>query len=142
MIPVVVLLMFFFALSEKQTLTDNEHVTLELKLPKSISLTDPNEIAIFFSPIEGIHINTIPLFELRLDKHSAFEIVGKPRFQKNEKDYLDITKPVEFSVRPMKGTKPGKRILKGKLNYFYCSDSEGWCNRFTQPVEVNIEVSK
>lgn len=139
---VFVILIFLGPTFENQILTANEHVTLEMNVPKNISISKQGEITFFFSPIEGIHINTIPVFELRLDKNSAFEIIGKPKFQKNDKDYLDIAAPIEFSVKPIQRTKPGKHILKGKLNYFYCSDKEGWCNRFTQPVDVTIEVIK
>lgn len=145
--PMKAIVIFTIALllspiGEKQTLTDNEHIKVELQSPEKISASKSGEVAFLFSPIEDIHINTIPIFEFRLDKNSLFEIVGNPRFQKNEKKYLDIAKPIEFSIKAKKGTKPGKQMLKGKLNYFYCSDKEGWCNRFTQPVEVSIEVTK
>lgn len=127
---------------EKMKLDNNQHVNVELKFPAKISTDKSGELSFFFKPIDGIHVNTTPMFELRFDKNSSFEVIGNPRFQKNEKDYLNITKPIEFSIKPKSEVKPGKHTVKGKLNYFYCSDAEGWCNRFTQPIDITIEVTK
>ena len=138
---VLIFTILFFPFGEKQTLNDNEHIKLEVQQPDKISISKSGEIAFFFEPIEGIHVNTNPQFELKLEKNSPFEVVGKTRFQKNEKEYLDIKKPVEFTIKAKTGTKTGKQSLKGKLNYFYCSDKDGWCNRFSQKIDVTIEVT-
>ena len=142
-----ILLTFLVALTivlpiEKKKLDNNQHVNVEMKFPVKISIGKTSELAFFFKPIDGIHVNTTPMFELRLDKNSSFDVVGNPRFQKDKNDYLDITKPIEFSVKAKDNLKIGQYDLKGKLNYFYCSDAEGWCNRFTQPIDVIIEVTK
>ena len=126
----------------KQTLTNNEYVSIKLISPHHFSDTDSGTLAFFFSPAEGIHVNSVPPFEIQLENDSPFEIIGKPKFQKDDKAYLETIKPVEFLVKVKQGIQPGKYLLKGNLNYFFCSDKEGWCNRFTQPIEVNIEISK
>jgi len=131
---------FLFSSGEKQIVNDNEHIKLEVRYPEKISIAKMGEIAFSFEPIDGIHVNTNPQFELKLEKNSPFEVIGKTRFQKNEKEYLDIKKPVEFSLKAKSGTKAGKQSLKGKLNYFYCSDKDGWCNRFSQAIDLSIEV--
>lgn len=128
--------------TEKKILNNNEHVKIELRAPSKISASTTGEIAFFFTPEFDIHVNTTPAFELVLDKNSAFEAVDTPRYQKNNKDYLDTTKPIEFSFKVKKEIKPGKQLLKGSLRYFYCSDKEGWCNRYVQPIEVSIEITK
>ncbi len=133
--------MLFLHFSEKQVLNDNEYIKIELRQPEKISIATSGEIAFVFEPVTGIHINTTPLFELKVEKDSPFEVVGKARFQKNEKEYLDLKKPLEFSIKAKKGTKTGFQNLKGKLNYFYCSDKEGWCSRFSQVIDVAIEVT-
>ena len=125
-----------------QTLTNNEHVSVELKFPKTVLLSKSSKIEFFLTPTEGIHINTSPMVEFRLEKNSSFEIVGNPAFQSNENGYLETDKPIEFTVKPKSGSHVGKKSLKGKLNYFYCSDKDGWCNRFTQPIDLTIEISK
>ena len=139
---IIALLMLFSSPSEKQTMTNNQHVTVEMHYPVSMSLSVPALCTFFFTPSPGIHLNTAPIIELRLEKKSQFELVGNPTFQKNEQEYLDISAPVEFSIHAKKGTAPGKQPLKGTLNYFYCSDKDGWCNRFSQPIEVTVELSK
>ena len=136
------LIMIFAMPSEKKTFTNNKHVKVELRAPGKISIEKEQSIAFFLEPVDGIHINTTPAFEIILEKNSPFEIAGKARFAKNEKEYLDTDKPVEFSIKAKNGTATGRQIAKGKLNYFYCSDKEGWCNRFSQPFEVSIDVTK
>lgn len=120
----------------------NEHVKLEFAVSAKVSSTVQGTIAMTFNPSDGIHINTDPAIELVLEKKSPFELVGKPSFKKNDKGYLLSSSPVEFNFKAKNGTAPGKQIVKGKLNYFYCSDKEGWCNRYTQPVEITIVVTK
>ncbi|MBI2427270.1 MAG: hypothetical protein HYV29_00455 [Ignavibacteriales bacterium] len=137
------LLFIFFVLStaaEKKIFTTNDHVKVQMQAPSKISPAKVSDIKIFFTPNDGIHINTEPMFELKLDKDSHFEISGEPRYGKNEKGYLDITKPIEFSIKTKNGIQPGTYPFKGNLFYFYCSDTEGWCNRFKQPVELTITV--
>ena len=139
-IPVLLFTVFLSPTKERLLFIDNEHVRLEIQKPENISIAKSNEISFLFEPLIGIHVNTNPLFELKLEKNSVFEIIEKVQFQKNENDYLDISKPVKFSFKAKNGTKTGQYILKGKLNYFYCSDKDGWCNRFSQPFDVKIEV--
>lgn len=141
----IVLLIYvsiFTTAAEKNIFTTNDHVTVEMRSPSKLALAKLGAITFHFIPIDGIHVNTEPMFELKLDKESQFEISGEPRYAKNEKAYLDITKPIEFSVKTKSGTKPGTYQLKAKLYYFYCSDKEGWCNRFSQPVECTVTVTR
>lgn len=141
----ILLLAFIFSsalAAEKKIFTTNDHVKVEMRSPSKIALAKPEGIKFFFTPVEGIHINTEPMFELKLDKDSHFEVAGESRYAKNEKEYLNIKKPIEFSIKPKEGTKPGTYQLKAKLYYFYCSDKEGWCNRFSQPVELTITVTR
>jgi hypothetical protein len=122
--------------------TDNEHVKLTVIAPIKMNTGSSSTISFQLEPLIGIHINTNPMFEFVLDKNSNFEIAGKPQFDKNAKGYLDTVHPILFSVTTKKGTAPGKIILKGSLRYFFCSEKDGWCNRYAQPIEVSIEVTK
>lgn len=143
MIQFIVLFAALIAMApEQQLLTNNDHVSVELHVPSVIPSAQPASISFYMTPVEGIHINSTPVFELRLDKSSSFDVVGAPRFVKDEQEYLDINQPVEFSVKAKQGTSAGKHLLKGTLNYFYCSDKEGWCNRFSQKFEVTVAVKK
>ena len=127
---------------DRKTFTTNKHVEVELRAPGKISSEKEQGLAFFLTPVDGIHINTTPAFELLLEKNSQFELAGKARFSKDEHGYLDTDKPVEFFIKTKSGIPSGRQTIKGKLNYFYCSDKEGWCNRFSQPFEVSIDVAK
>ncbi|MEW6061108.1 MAG: hypothetical protein AB1600_04110 [Bacteroidota bacterium] len=146
MVGLVLLISFFsftsLIASDKKTLTANNHVKVEIHSPAHIPLTKNGILKFFLTPNDGIHINTEPMFELTLDKSSNFELAGNPRFSKNEKGYLDFTKPIEYTVKAKNGVQPGKHSLKATLYYFYCSDQEGWCNRFSQPVDLTITVTR
>lgn len=127
---------------DKKTLTNNDHVSIEMHVPTVVSASKAAIVKFWMAPVEGIHINTTPIFELRLEKNSQFEIVELPRFLKDEQEYLDNSKPVEFSITVKNGTEAGKHTLRGTLNYFYCSDKDGWCNRFSQKIESPVVVKK
>lgn len=132
--------LLFSVPGETLKLSANEHVEVVMAHPTTMVLSGVDSLAFLFTPIAGIHVNTTPVFELRLDKNSPFELVGKPKFHPDENDYLAPRSPVTFSIKSKKGAAPGKQTLSGKLNYFYCSDKEGWCNRFTQPISITIDV--
>ena len=145
MMKTILLLAFiciFTTAAEKSTFTTNDHVKVEMLSPSKLAIAKPGAVTFHFIPIDGIHINAEPMFELKLDKDSQFEVTGEPRYTKNEKEYIDIKKPIEFSIKTKSGTKPGTYQLKAKLYYFYCSDKEGWCNRFSQPIECSATVTR
>jgi hypothetical protein len=129
-----------FPLEERKLYTNNPHVIIDLKAPAEISSKKSETLSFSFQPIEGVHVNTKPIIEIIIEKNSPFEIIGKPRFSKNHDGYLDVKKTVEFSLKVKNTLQIGKRVLKANMNYFYCSDAEGWCNKFTQPIELNIEI--
>jgi len=97
------------------------------------------------TPQQGIHINTEPAIAFILNDSPDFSLTGKLRFQTVKVDtsvYLDTTKAIRQSFTLAKGAKAGQHVLKATLTYFYCSDAEGWCSRFKQPVEVMVNVVK
>lgn len=123
-------------------LSNNDHVVTELVIVKKIGLSKSGELSIRFTPNDGIHINTEPMFEVVLEKNSVVEVSGLPRYKSTDKEYLDHTKPVVYSLTAKKGTAPGSHRVKGKVVYFYCSDADGWCNRFVQPFDLSVEITK
>ncbi|MFA6469780.1 MAG: hypothetical protein WCW35_12835 [Bacteroidota bacterium] len=128
--------------TEKRIYSENEHVTVELQYPATVALTKSMNLEFSFSPVEGIHVNTNPAFEMKLEKNSLFEVLGAPQLHKDKNAYLDADHPVVFSVKAKSGTATGKQVLKGKLFYFFCSDKDGWCNRYSQSFEITINVSR
>ncbi len=137
-----ILFLIFLALPIPQTSQKNEHVQLQISLQTSVSDRTTAVVSFMYVPLDGIHINTVPNIELKLEKDSPFELSGKPKFSKTDKDYLDVSKPFIVTLKSKKNSTKGPAVIKGKLNYFYCSDKDGWCNRFSQPVEINIEITK
>ncbi|MBW7888739.1 MAG: hypothetical protein H3C35_10350 [Bacteroidetes bacterium] len=134
---------FLFLFSGKSKLyTENEHIKVKMEYSEKVSSAQKGELSFLLSPNAGIHVNTEPLFEILLDKDSHFTVNEEPVFSKNKEGYLAVTKPVLFTFSPKKGTAPGKYSLKGTLRYFFCSDAEGWCNRFSQPIDVTIEIGR
>jgi hypothetical protein len=119
----------------------NEMVAVELNLPQQqLRAGETGTVLIFFKPKKGIHITTDPLFELTFDTLTQFFSTGKTTFEKDKKEYLKTQQPVKQRFLVAKKTLPGSYRLKGTLIYYYCSDKEGWCSRFKQPVELTITV--
>lgn len=120
----------------------NEHVKMEISMQTTVSARTSVAVSFHLTPNEGIHINTSPAIEFIPAKDSPYELSGKPQYKKDEKDYLDFTKPVIVTLKAKNNSIAGKTVIKGKLNYFYCSDTEGWCSRFSQPVEMTVEIKR
>jgi hypothetical protein len=117
---------------------ENVDVTVSLK-PLEIKPGRTAQLIINFKPKKGIHINLDPPIEIELEK--SFASKGKIEIPKLKKEgYLNPEKPLKQTITLKKNISPGTHTLKGKLNYFYCSDSEGWCSRFTQDFKLNIIV--
>jgi hypothetical protein len=137
-----ILFLFLLTAPVLQPTAKNDHVKLELSVQATVSEKTAATVSFMFTPLEGIHVNTLPNIEFKLEKDSPFELIGKPTFVKTEKDYLDVTQPVIVTVKAKKNSVKGRAVIKGKLNYFFCSDKDGWCNRFSQPIEIGIEITK
>lgn len=101
------------------------------------------EIILAFSPGEGIHINTDPPMEFQFEKNSLIHFSGITSMPKIVKTgYLDTKRPVKYSFTLDKKIQAGKHTLKGSVHYFFCSDTEGWCNRSTQPIQLTFTVAQ
>jgi hypothetical protein len=101
------------------------------------------EIVLIFSPDEGIHINTDPAMEIEFDKSSLVHFTRITSLPKTAKTgYLDSSKPVRCSFTLDKNIRKGKHTLKGTVRYYFCSDTEGWCNRFAQPIDLKFTVTQ
>lgn len=95
---------------------------------------------ISFRPKKGINITTDPAFEFSFDTLKQFFSAGKATFVKDAKGYLKPQQPVKQQFAIAKQTPPGSYRVRGTLVYYYCSDAEGWCSRFRQPVELTFVV--
>lgn len=120
----------------------NQYVSCKVNLGKrTLQPGSTGEMLITLKPSAGIHINLTPPISLTLDSSTTVTPMGSPEIPKKKK-FLDVTKPIRqpFTVSP--ALKPGTVTIKGTVTYYYCSDAEGWCSKFKQPIELSIRVVK
>ncbi|MBI3189167.1 MAG: hypothetical protein HYZ33_00815 [Ignavibacteriales bacterium] len=137
-------LLMILPVGEKSKPVGNKHVQCEIKLREQfLKAGSTGTMHILLTPTKGIHINLDPPMELKLDSSSGITKVEKLNIPKDEKKgYLDATKPVTVKFTISKKAKVGTLNLKGMFTYFYCSDAEGWCNRFKQPFDLKVNITK
>ena len=125
-------------------LTGNSYVKLEVKLSRETAKPGGSgEIRITFAPVEGIHVNADPPVEFRFDSTSEVVLQGTPRLVVDKRTgYLSTAAQVKQGFLVPRTVKPGTQQLKGVITYYYCSDTEGWCTKFTQPVELSLTIIK
>jgi hypothetical protein len=123
-------------------LTGNKSVALEVSLQDTlVAAGDTIAMAVRFRPVEGIHINLQPPLDFKRDTSSSAALAGGLVLPKGE-PYLNTNAPVVQRFVVPRGAKPGRLALKGMLTYFYCSDKEGWCSKYKQPVELSVTVRR
>jgi hypothetical protein len=122
----------------------NEHVQFQARVAKPVFVAGKRaEVLFILTPRSGIHVNTDPSVEMTIADNQWFLLDGftAPTHPK-KKEYVDTRRPIRCTISVSAKTPPGKHILKGTMTYFYCSDREGWCNRFAQPFEVTLVIKK
>ena len=127
----------------EDVLKDNQYVQVEVTVSaRTMKAGESGELRIAFTPAAGIHVNTTPAVEFRIDSSSAFVMKGKPTQERDAiTGFLSTTAPVRQLFGIAEGTGSGLHALRGTVVYYYCSDSEGWCMRFRQRVELPITIT-
>ncbi len=122
----------------------NKNVACEISLaPAKVKAGSAGTLTMRLSPAKGIHINTTPEIELTVDTLNGLSWGSAPDVPKDAKSgYLQPKKPVTFRYAVGSGVPAGRYTMKGTVKYFYCSDAEGWCNRYAQPFELTITVTR
>ena len=140
--PVAALLALQPALGGTLKLTGNRSVTVEITLKEAtLASGAAGEMAISFAPAAGIHVNSTPAPEFTLDSSSLASLSGRLTFPKGTQ-YLKPASAVKQRFQLSRGAKPGPVTLKGTLTYYFCSDKEGWCSKYKQPVEIALTVRR
>ncbi len=109
----------------------NRFVSSEFKIEKHKQ--DKVTILIFLNPTEGIHVNSEPSPDVKFTSANA-EIINV-KFEKTQKNYIDISKPIKVDIRLKSKNIP---TLNGEFTYFYCSEIEGWCSKATEKFEIKL----
>jgi hypothetical protein len=120
----------------------NEHVKYSAETKKkSLKPGEAGEILISLKPVKGIHINLTPPISVRFDTVSGVRQNGVLTIPAHNK-FLDDSKKIVVPFLLPATMRPGVTAIKAELTYYYCSDAEGWCSRFKQPVEIPLNVTK
>jgi hypothetical protein len=123
-------------------LTGNKSVTVTVTLKDTLVAPGATaDLAFLLQPVDGIHINLQPALDFKLDTASRAALAGGLILPKGS-PYLNTSAPVVQRFQIPKDAKPGPITLKGTLVYFFCSDKEGWCSKFKQPVEIALTVRR
>jgi len=120
--------------------SENSYVQCSVAIKqKSLRPGTATQLLISLRPKKGIHINLDPPLQVKLDSAEIVSSVGKPEIPRRD-TVLDLSKPVRLSVTISPKAKPGSFTVRGTVTYFYCSETEGWCSRFKQPIEFKLTV--
>ncbi len=122
----------------------NANVKVQVHLSRqTFKAGDTGELTIMLEPAEGFHINANPPVELRLDDPKTIMLKGALTQAVDRKNgYLSTRTPVRQTFYVPKETPAGSHTITGTVTYFYCSDTEGWCQRYKQPVSVSFTLAK
>jgi hypothetical protein len=100
------------------------------------------DIAVSFSVIKPYAINRTPQITLKLAevpgvKLAKAEIAATSVDPKSKDEYF-VDLPTIHVVATAE--KPGKYEVPGKLTYFFCNKSDGYCAKQTMDVKVPLQV--
>ncbi len=128
------------AFSEKPNVNASVGCEASMK-QKSLKAGATGQILVLLQPKKGIHINLDQPIQIKMDSSEVIASVGKPEIPMIDTLY-DASKPIRLPVIISKNARPGKFTLRGTVVYFYCSETEGWCSRFKQPIDIPCTVTK
>ena len=133
----------FLVAGDKST-ASNEYVKINTVVKEhSLKAGAKGTLLFTFIPKKGIHINIEQPMSLKLDSAALVSRVGDLVVpQSAKKEIMNDKKPVKQAFTISTNVNPGEIHIKGILTYFYCSDEEGWCSRFKQPIDVTLTIKK
>ena len=100
------------------------NLTVSFNLMKGYKINREPTISLDITPVTGVTLDAKSLEASSIDKKSKDEY------------YVDLpTLTVGLTA-----TKAGKYELPGKLTYFFCSTSDGFCSKQTVDVKIPLQV--
>ena len=102
----------------------------------------PGEVTVSFNLLKGYAINHKPPISLKLTKVSGVTLAktdfATPTEDPKSKDEYYVDLP---SIKvPVTAAKAGKYNIPGKLTYFFCSKTDGFCSRQVLDVKIPVVV--
>jgi hypothetical protein len=121
----------------------NSFVKTEFSLSKkTLKKGEKGFLQVTFTTLKkGIHVNAMAPFETIVDTLAPVEMTDSVEIVLvKDTTFVNTKKPYrqEFLVKATASA--GEHIIKGKFIYMFCSEDEGWCNRFVQPFEVSLKI--
>ena len=100
------------------------------------------EVTVSFNLLKGFAINHKPPISLKLTKVSGVTLAktdfATPTEDPKSKDEYYVNLPL-IKV-PVTAAKAGKYNIPGKLTYFFCSKTDGFCSRQVLDVKIPVVV--
>ncbi len=94
-----------------------------------------------------VYVNAEPAPRLKLDLAQAVLVerpapapTRTPPADSGTAGYLDLTRPLSFSVAFAPAAPKGAHSVAATVTFSYCSQREGWCRRGNAEVEVQVKV--
>jgi hypothetical protein len=143
MLPGILAAALLCAAAHAGTPEGNNHVTCTATLSaRSFRGGDTAAIRVVLKPAPGIHVNGSPLPSLRLAPGSVAVAHGSAEAAVNASGYLVADSAVIQRVSIRKDAPRGTHVLRGSVTYYFCSDTEGWCMRDQQPLELSLTITR
>lgn len=129
---------------DDRTTTENKYVHVGITLGDStVAAVGKGSILITFNPADGIHVNADPPVEVAIEPNDVVTLDGDPDVTTDkETGFLSTSSPVIQRFLVSGSAAPGHYSLKGTIVYYFCSDTQGWCTKFKQPVTLTLVVAK
>ena len=113
----------------------------DFKQPEAIKAGVRVEVTVSFNILKGYAINRMPPISLKLGSVGDVvlpktDFMTSPEDPKSQDEYYVDLPTIKV---PMTVQKKGKYEIPGKLVYFFCSKTDGFCYR--QNVDVKIPVT-
>lgn len=113
---------------------------LDFKASAPMKAGKPGEVTVSFNLLKGYGINHTPPISLKLTAVPGVDLPKKdfatPSEDPKSKDEYYVDLP-SINV-PVTAAKAGKYVIPGKLTYFFCSKTDGFCSK--QVLDVRIPV--
>ena len=121
---------------------ENKYVAITAVLKQQvIKQGDETAILVTLAPVDGIHITADPPVQIQLARNPSFLPLGSPDLQiEKASGFLATSVPVQQRIRVSPKTRPGEHTIKGTIVYYFCSEDEGWCRKFSQRIALKLNV--
>ncbi len=103
-------------------------------------------VLVHFMPLaEGVKVNQEPAPRLRLETDGVLLDRQPPARRAASVDpdfarYIEAREPVRFPVALDPRARRGRHVVRATVSYSYCSKTQGWCRKGSQPVDIPVDV--